>query len=44
MYHLLTGLYAQFTRKDEYSIVIIGLDNVSVAEKKNPQKRISPIS
>jgi hypothetical protein len=28
MYHLITGLYAQLTRKDEYSVVIIGLDNV----------------
>ena len=29
MYHLLTGLYEHLTRKDEYSVVIIGLDNVS---------------
>lgn len=28
MYHLLTGLYEHLTRKDEYSVVIIGLDNV----------------
>lgn len=27
MYHLLTGLYDYWTRKDEYSVVIIGLDN-----------------
>ncbi|ORX36482.1 P-loop containing nucleoside triphosphate hydrolase protein [Kockovaella imperatae] len=30
MYHLLKGLHAHLTRKDEYSVVIIGLDNVSV--------------
>lgn len=29
MYHLLRGLHEYLTRKDEYSIVIIGLDNVS---------------
>lgn len=29
MYHLLKGLHAHLTRKDEYSVVIIGLDNVS---------------
>lgn len=28
MYHLLSGLHAYLTRKDEYSVVIIGLDNV----------------
>lgn len=28
MYHLLKGLHAHLTRKDEYSVVIIGLDNV----------------
>ncbi|KAL7419701.1 ADP-ribosylation factor protein 3 [Cryptotrichosporon argae] len=27
MYHLLKGLHAHLTRKDEYSVVIIGLDN-----------------
>jgi ADP-ribosylation factor related protein 1 len=29
MYHLLRGLHEHLTRKDEYSVVIIGLDNVS---------------
>jgi len=29
MYHLLKGLHEHLTRKDEYSVVIIGLDNVS---------------
>ena len=28
MYHLLKGLHEHLTRKDEYSVVIIGLDNV----------------
>lgn len=28
MYHLLSGLHSYLTRKDEYSVVIIGLDNV----------------
>jgi hypothetical protein len=28
MYHLFKGLHAYLTRKDEYSVVIIGLDNV----------------
>jgi hypothetical protein len=28
MYHLLKGLHTHLTRKDEYSVVIIGLDNV----------------
>ena len=27
---MLTGLYEHLTRKDEYSVVIIGLDNVSL--------------
>jgi hypothetical protein len=31
MYHLLKGLHTYLTRKDEYSVVIIGLDNVSLA-------------
>lgn len=30
MYHLLRGLHEYMTRKDEFSIVIIGLDNVSL--------------
>lgn len=30
MYHLLKGLHAHLTRKDEYSVVIIGLDNVGL--------------
>lgn len=29
MYHLLRGFHEYLTRKDEFSIVIIGLDNVS---------------
>lgn len=29
MYHLFRGLHEYLTRKDEFSIVIIGLDNVS---------------
>lgn len=28
MYHLIKGLHDYLTRKDEYSVVIIGLDNV----------------
>lgn len=28
MYHLFKGAYTYLTRKDEYSVVIIGLDNV----------------
>jgi ADP-ribosylation factor related protein 1 len=28
MYHLLRGFHEYMTRKDEFSIVIIGLDNV----------------
>jgi hypothetical protein len=28
MYHLFKGLHTYLTRKDEYSVVIIGLDNV----------------
>lgn len=31
MYHLLRGLHDYLTRKDEYSVVIIGLDNVRAA-------------
>ncbi|KZT52870.1 P-loop containing nucleoside triphosphate hydrolase protein [Calocera cornea HHB12733] len=27
MYHLLSGLYQQLTRKDEYNVLILGLDN-----------------
>lgn len=30
MYHLFKGLHEYMTRKDEYSVVIIGLDNVSI--------------
>lgn len=30
MYHLLSGLHSYLTRKDEYSVVIIGLDNVRI--------------
>lgn len=30
MYHLFKGLHTYLTRKDEYSVVIIGLDNVRV--------------
>ena len=29
MYHLFKGLHEYMTRKDEYSVVILGLDNVS---------------
>jgi ADP-ribosylation factor related protein 1 len=36
MYHLLKGLHAHLTRKDEYSVVIIGLDNVSCAVLVGP--------
>lgn len=28
MYHLIKGLHDYLTRNDEYSVVIIGLDNV----------------
>ena len=31
MYHLFKGLHEYMTRKDEYSVVILGLDNVSGA-------------
>lgn len=31
MYSLLKGLHDYLTRKDEYSVVIIGLDNVGCA-------------
>lgn len=27
MYHLLTGLHTYLTRKETYSVIIIGLDN-----------------
>lgn len=27
MYHLLKGLHAHLTRKDEFSVLILGLDN-----------------
>lgn len=27
MYHLLSGLYKQWTQKEEYFIIILGLDN-----------------
>jgi hypothetical protein len=30
MYHLLRGLHEYLTRKDEYTVVILGLDNVSL--------------
>ena len=30
MYHLVRGFHEYLTRKDEFSIVIIGLDNVSL--------------
>jgi hypothetical protein len=42
MYHLLKGLHAHFTRKDEYSVLIIGLDNVS--SLRTVPARISLIS
>lgn len=35
MYHLFKGLHTYLTRKDEYSVVIIGLDNVSCYAKEN---------
>jgi hypothetical protein len=31
MYHLFRGFHEYLTRKDEFSIVIIGLDNVSLS-------------
>lgn len=35
MYHLFKGLHTYLTRKDEYSVVIIGLDNVRINDLKS---------
>lgn len=32
MFHLISGFYTLFTQKDEYNVLILGLDN---AGKKN---------
>ncbi|KAK4685603.1 ADP-ribosylation factor related protein 1, partial [Tremellales sp. Uapishka_1] len=45
MYHLLKGLHAHLTRKDEYSVVIIGLDNTMLERIKtlyNPTPGMTP--
>jgi hypothetical protein len=42
MYHLFKGLHEYMTRKDEYSVVILGLDNVSSPPNRRWTVFISP--
>ncbi|BEI83438.1 hypothetical protein CcaverHIS002_0400420 [Cutaneotrichosporon cavernicola] len=45
MYHLFKGLHTYLTRKDEYSVVIIGLDNTMLEQIKtlyNPTPGMPP--
>lgn len=43
MYHLLTGLHAYLTRKETFSVIIIGLDNAGKTTMLE-QIKVRPVS